>query len=380
MNAQSTLDRAPVDGSPTTDADNETWSNLTMRMAGARAAGDSAALLTPTASGVLQRSAESAVSTLSTATRARGDHPSRPFPPVGPAQGERPFRRVVIVSNPHASGNGPGNARWLARGLSDLAPDLPVEVVESRYPGHAVSLARTAAAAAPATLVISASGDGGYHEVVNGALQSVAAGHRDTFTAVLPSGNANDHASLSRRPLLEAITAGDVTGLDVLAFEVEGRPVRYAHSYIGLGLSPAVADDLNRHPTGRVGEVWSAMTALARHEPVQIGYNGAVAEVDSLLFANIARMAKYLKLSTAGSATDGRFEMILTNANRRRTTLAADVLRALTGHLSPTSRSKPFDFTLIRAARVQLDGEVTDLPAGARISVSCQPRALQSVR
>ncbi len=310
---------------------------------------------------------------LTTVDHGVGSHPVD-------ARSTRPFRRVVVVVNPHSSGDGPGNARRLADGLADLAPGLPVELVRTRCPGHAVHLARTASSSATATLVVSASGDGGYHEVVNGVLQAVTDGHRNSFAAVLPSGNANDHASLSRRPLVEAIAAGDVTRLDVLAFEVEGQPVSYAHSYIGLGLSPVVVDDINRHPTTRAGEVWSVLSSVPHFQPPRVSRDGAVVDVGSLLFANIDRMGKHLALSRTGSVADGRFEVLLTVADRGRTTLAVDLLRALTGHLSPPSRSTPFAFTLVRAAPVQLDGEVVHLPAGARITVSCQPGALACVR
>lgn len=103
-------------------------------------------------------------------------------------------------------------------------------------------------------------------------------------------------------------------------------------------------------------------------------------DVDSLLFANIDRMGKNLAISSTGSVADGRFEVLLTVADRSRTSLAVDLLRALTGHLSPPSRSTPFEFALVGAPPVQLDGEVADLPAGARITVSCQHHALASVQ
>lgn len=291
---------------------------------------------------------------------------------------ELPYRRVVVVFNPHSTGDAEGNARRLAAGLSVRTPQLPVQLVGSRYPGHAVELARTAAMAVDGTLVVSASGDGGFHEVVNGVLQAVAAGHRDSFAAVLASGNANDHAGRSHRPLIDAIVAGRVARQDVLAFEVEGRPVHYAHSYIGVGLSAVVVNNLNRHPVGRVREVWSATVSLARHHPVRIVRGGVLLEVDSLVFANIDRMAKYLAISSIGSPSDGRYEVILT-ANQGRPALAANLLRALTGHLSPPSRYAPYHFTLLDAAPVQLDGEVVELAAGARITVSCHHHGLLSV-
>lgn len=291
-----------------------------------------------------------------------------------------PFRRVVVVFNPNSSGNSPEHARTLVAELAEQAPRLPVELVETRRAGHAVELARTAAAEASGTLVVSASGDGGYHEVVNGLLQAAADGHGDAFAAVLPSGNANDHAStVQTRPLADAILAGGVTRLDVLALDVAGQPRRWAHSYIGLGLSPVAAVEINRHHFGAVREVLAVVRTFWAYRPFGIVHDGRRIAVDSLVFANIDRMAKYVELSADGAPDDGRFEVVLI-AHRSRPTLLLDVVRALRGRLAPSSRSRPYRFTTATAMPLQLDGEVLDLPAGAEVTVSCQLHALATVR
>ena len=254
-----------------------------------------------------------------------------------------------------------------------------MQLVQTEHAGHAVDLAREAATAVDATLVVSASGDGGYHEVVNGVMQAVDAG-RVAFAAVLPSGNANDHAStVHTRPLLEAIVAGDVTRLDVLAVDLGDGAIRYAHSYIGLGLSPVAAVEINRHHFGAVKEVIAVARTFWAYRPFGIVHDGRTIRVDSLVFANIDRMAKYVTLSENGAPVDGRFEVVLI-AHRSRPTLLFDVARAVTGRLRPTSQSEPYRFTTTTAMPLQLDGEVLDLPADADVTVRCHPRALASVR
>lgn len=308
--------------------------------------------------------------------------PADTAPPTAPSSppAGRPFRRVVVVFNPNSSGDSPRNARTLAGQLARDAPDLPVELIETGYPGHAVALARAAATEVAGTLVVSASGDGGYHEVVNGLLQAAAAGHTDAYAAVLPSGNANDHAStVQDRPLLDAILDGGVTRLDVLALQVAGEQTRYAHSYIGLGLSPVAAVEINRHHFGAVKEVLAVMRTFWAYRPFGIVHDGRDIRVDSLVFANIDRMAKYVELSADGTPDDGRFEVVLI-AHRSRPTLLLDVARALRGRLAPQSRSRPYRFTTATAMPLQLDGEVVDLPTGAEVTVSCRPGALASVR
>jgi diacylglycerol kinase (ATP) len=76
-------------------------------------------------------------------------------------------------------------------------------------------------------------------EVVDGG----HAGRDDkAVCAVKAAGNANDHRrTTARRPLIDAITAGEVRRIDLLRLAI-GDGVRaqthYAHSYIGLGLTP----------------------------------------------------------------------------------------------------------------------------------------------
>lgn len=307
-----------------------------------------------------------------------------PEPPAAAALGKRlvhalPFRRIVVIFNPNSTGNSPDNARALVADLARERPDLPVELLETGHAGHATQLARDAASTGDAVLVVSASGDGGYHEVINGILQAVAAGHPETFAAVLPSGNANDHATtVHTRPLLAAILAGDVTRLDVLSVQVDSDLLRYAHSYIGLGLTPVAAVEINRHHFGAIKEVLAVARTFWAYRPFGIRHDGRTIRVDSLVFANIDRMAKYVNLSENGAPDDGRFEVVLI-AHRSRPTLLADVLRAVTGHLRPHSRSEPYEFTTLTAMPLQLDGEVLELPAQATVTITCHPHALPCV-
>ncbi|ODU07452.1 MAG: hypothetical protein ABS81_01530 [Pseudonocardia sp. SCN 72-86] len=94
---------------------------------------------------------------------------------------------------------------------------------------------------------MSVSGDGGYDEVVDGVTQ---AGDTSTVCAVMAAGNANDHRRATReRPPADAIAAGEVRNLDLLRLTVGEGPdaeVRYARSYIGVGLTPIVAIDLEK--------------------------------------------------------------------------------------------------------------------------------------
>ena len=84
------------------------------------------------------------------------------------------------------------------------------------------------------------------------------AGNGAVVCAVLPAGNANDHRRATReQPLADAIVTGSVTRIDLLRLTVEGTSptTRYAHSYIGLGLTPVVAVDLQKGGKGSAKKI-----------------------------------------------------------------------------------------------------------------------------
>ena len=98
-----------------------------------------------------------------------------------------PLDRVVLIFNPNSTGNASGLAAGLRDELAVRQPDLPVMLQQTKHAGHARDLARDAALTG-CLLLVSSSGDDGYNEVVNGAMQS---GNGAVVCAVLPTGNAN---------------------------------------------------------------------------------------------------------------------------------------------------------------------------------------------
>ena len=132
----------------------------------------------------------------------------------------------------------------------------------TEHAGHATQLSRSAADSGR-PLVVSVGGDGGYNEVVNGVMQ---AGNDQASTAVLAAGNANDHRrSTAELPIAVGIADGATRHIDLLRLSAGGAAgdvVRYAHSYIGLGLNPVVAVALEKGENGSLREMFGA--ALVR--------------------------------------------------------------------------------------------------------------------
>jgi len=286
------------------------------------------------------------------------------------------FDRAVLIFNPQSSGNAQEKAQELRDELSARLPELLVELVATQHAGHARELARDAAASGR-PLIVSVSGDGGYNEVVDGAMRS---GNASAVCAVLAAGNANDHRRTTReRPLAEAIVIGKVARLDLLHLTID-RESSYAHSYIGLGLTPAVAVDLAKSGKGSLRELAATVRAFAQFRPFEIERPDRTRErFDSIIFANIDQMAKVATLSEDdGRPDDGAFEVVTMRHSARWKLLGA-ALRACTRGLGPQPSATEYVFTTTTAMPIQIDGEVLDLHAGAQVRIDIAPKALRTV-
>jgi diacylglycerol kinase family enzyme len=139
--------------------------------------------------------------------------------------------RALLIVNPHATSTTQLRRDVIVRALSSA---VELEVVQTRYRGHATSLA-AAARADGFGLVLTLGGDGTVNEAVNGILgdraagDAVAADSAESVPALaaLPGGNANVFTRAVGLPADPVDATGQV--LQALA---EGR---YRH--IGLGLA-----------------------------------------------------------------------------------------------------------------------------------------------
>jgi diacylglycerol kinase (ATP) len=287
----------------------------------------------------------------------------------------RGFDRVVVVFNPNSTGDAQERAESLKSGLAERAGELPVELRPTEYAGHAREIAREEAGSG-APLVVSVSGDGGYNEVVDGLMK---AGESEAAGAVLAAGNANDHRRVTaRRPLLDAIVEGEVERLDVLRLDIEDE-IHYAHSYIGLGITPVVALELERGGKGSLREIVTTVRTFSEFHPFTILVDGRRETFDSLVFANIPEMAKYATLAEDARPDDGVFEVVLIRHHSKlRTALTA--MKAAVRGLGPQPGVREYVFTTEDPMPAQIDGEVLELRAGARVRVDVVAKGLRTVR
>jgi len=288
----------------------------------------------------------------------------------------RPFDAVEIVFNPNSTGDAQERAEELAKQLAERAPELPVQLRPTERAGHGREIARDAARAGR-PLVVSVSGDGGYNDVVNGLMDADA---DSAYAAVLAAGNANDHRRVTReRPLADAIIDGDVSKLDLLRMSVDdGREPRYAHSYIGLGITPTVALELEKGGKGSIKEVISTIRTFSRFRPFQIETDSGTETFDSVIFANIREMAKFAVLSEEGRPDDGRFEVVVLRHTAKWRVLATAVRAAIRG-LGPQPTAREYWFRTVDPMPVQVDGEVSEFERGVGVTVEIVPGALHTV-
>jgi diacylglycerol kinase family enzyme len=290
-----------------------------------------------------------------------------------------PFDRIVLIYNPHSTGDAPQLAEELHADLARRLPEVPVVMRPTEHAGHARDLAReTAQTGRP--LIVSVSGDGGYNEVVDGVMQ---AGNDHAVCAVKAAGNANDHRrTTAERPLVDAVVAGEIRRIDLLRLTTgdgDDALTRYAHSYIGIGLTPVVAIDLEKGGKGSFKEIASVVRTFAKFRPFTIQLeDGGRRSFDSLLFANIAEMAKYATLSETGRPDDGRFEVI-TLPHTAKWRILGVALRAATRGLGPQPTAQHYAFTTLKPIPLQLDGELLTLDAATPVRIDIAPHALATV-
>lgn len=285
---------------------------------------------------------------------------------------------VLVVFNPGSTGDADALARTLRDELAAHRPDLPVRLRPTEYAGHARDIARETAAGPGRPLIVSASGDGGYNEVVNGIAGVPGTG---AAAAVLPAGNANDHDRVTaRRPLAEAIVDGPIERMDLLEMRLGDAPPRYAHSYIGFGLTPVVALQIEQGGKGTLREVLTTVRTFWSFTPFEIEFStGDRRRIDNLVLTNIGEMAKVAELSEDSRPDDGRFEVVLLEHRPRWRQFLIAVKAALSG-LGRQPATSEFRFTACGPMPVQIDGEVDDVEAGTDVRVRCAAGALNVIR
>ena len=288
---------------------------------------------------------------------------------------------IVVIFNPNSTGPSKEKAENLRNELRRRHVAIDVQLVQTEYAGHAAELAYRAASDYERPLIVSSSGDGGYNEVINGALRAQMEG-ANPVCAVLPAGNANDHRrATARRPLSQAIEQQAIEHIDVIKGTLVGalgETVRYAHSYIGLGLTPAIAVELNRTSLNRLKEALIVMRSFSEFQPVEIDVTGGRLVLDSLIFANISQMAKVLTIAENALPDDGLIK-IVSFPHKVKPFLLYELIKAAVAGTRGVS-STSYSFTAVKDMVLQFDGEVVKVKGKDQVSIVVKSHALATLR
>ncbi len=295
------------------------------------------------------------------------------------AKSKRAIDQVVIIYNPNSTGNGAENAKKLRDELRKASFNKTVRLMQTKYKGHAERIAQSYAGKDQMTLLISSSGDGGYHELINGILSSDTG---NVIAGLLPSGNANDHFSaVGNGSVIKDIMTNNPRRVDVLRLDstVKGRPwTRYAHSYIGMGISPVIGKELNKIKLNFFNEKLILIRQLLSFNNVRIVVDGKKVRITSIIFANISTMSKVLTVAKSGKIDDGKFEINIIAAGSKMK-IFARLFQASTLGLNEDRSAKEFKFKTVKSSPIQLDGEVYTLDADADVTVRIVHEALDII-
>lgn len=285
--------------------------------------------------------------------------------------------KVVIIFNPNSTGDSAANAKKLAQELKQA--NVEVSMQETTHAGHGEEIAKHYAARDAKVILISSSGDGGYNEVINGALAHPT---KNFVVGVLPSGNANDHhASIGSDSLAKSITHQKFSCIDTIKVTatVDGKPwTRFAHSYVGIGVTARAADRLTKERPTKFTEKFIVLRALLSFRYVKLIEHGKTKRYSSLLFGNTDRMSKVITFAEHASVNDGKFEVSAIRFRSKLRLIAYLLSAALIG-LKQTPSVKSFKCKTTARTPIQLDGEAFTIDADSKVRVESVRGSLRCV-
>lgn len=291
------------------------------------------------------------------------------------------YSTIAIIYNPNSTGPSQKMAKSFEVKLKKALPTQKIELFATEHAGHAEEITHTVTLENDNALIISASGDGGYNEVVNAAMKAQKQGKKVT-TALLPAGNANDHHSaLHDSDIIEHIKNQQSEKIDILSIQSisDGKSInRYGHSYIGFGMTPFIGNELNKTNLSFLKEKILVLRGLIKTKLIKMNIDGSIGHYQSIIFSNIHTMSKYLTLSKDADVCDGLFEVTITKT-KTKFELLETLLRASLAEMPETKSVKDFSLETVDKTLVQIDGEILKLDASEKVVISIEHKALSCI-
>lgn len=240
--------------------------------------------------------------------------------------------------------------------------EVDYDLLRTEAPGHAIDLARQAAAGGYER-VVAMGGDGTTNEVTNGLLMAAEEGHQATL-GVIPAGSGNDFAYAVGIPgnpegACRRLAEGQARAVDVGRVTVDGETRIYNYG-VGIGYDADVLLETRKMTRlrGFLLYLWAAMRVLATDGkwpyPMRITVDGHLLPhqaVTLITVANGPRAGGGFLLAPDAQPDDGLLDVVLADQLGR-----AGILYLLPHAMRGTHKGKK-PVTMLRAQHVLIQGE-----------------------
>ena len=257
------------------------------------------------------------------------------------------LKYYFIVNPVSGKGKGAGVGKRLEKKLAEL--ELDYRVVYTKAPGHAVKLARSAAA--ENDIIVTVGGDGTLNETINGMHASGRA------AAIIPVGTGNDFVralniptdfeeafSVLRRDKRKKIDVGRVNE-------------RLFHNGLGIGFDALVVEKGQhvKYLRGNAFYLYSVLAVLMSYKPVEIEITADSYKESSDFFlitaANGVSLGGGFRLTPDALMDDGYFDICLIQ-NMPMLSVLKNLIKVYSGKHKYDPR-----VDIIRAKKVRLTSE-----------------------
>ena len=298
--------------------------------------------------------------------------------------------KIKVILNPNSK---KGNGKFLVTMLEEKLVRFHVDVEQTAHPLHATEIARHAVKEG-VDIVVAVGGDGTVNEVINGII------HSHTPLGIIPTGMANDLASLYQIPI-DPMKACDVI-LDRNVQKSDAICINgwYFATAGGIGLPCEVAHLANRIKGRQKGgnligailgsklyvlaTLCRVLSKPAQRDRVQIQWDGHTICADPLWLTinNQQFLAKHFLMAPGAINDDGQFDVCMARNPKERTRIISLATSVITGkHLDlPVVKFWRTKEMLVKCNRPMTffgDGEV--IPMASELRIRICPRALSIV-
>ncbi|MDD5467033.1 MAG: diacylglycerol kinase family lipid kinase [Anaerolineales bacterium] len=232
------------------------------------------------------------------------------------------MKKYTLVLNP-VSGRGAGAQAAPTIEATFKQAGFDFTLLRTERPGHAIQLARQAAADGD-QVVVAVGGDGTANEVLNGLMQVRQAQGRTSALGVVAVGRGNDFAFGMGTPIgleagCQAILADHRSAIDVGKVTGGDYPVgRYFGNGVGIGFDAVVGfvAARNTHLRGFISYLVAALQTifLYYHAPlVHLDLDGQPMELSSLMISimNGRRMGGGFMMAPTARSDDGLLDLCI---------------------------------------------------------------------